>query len=32
MSIRAGKFVRAAAFAWDAVKKEFVEAPLSSDA
>ena len=32
MSIRAGKFVRAAAFAWDAGKKEFVEVPLSSDA
>lgn len=29
MSIRAGKFARAAAFAWDFEKKEFAEAKLS---
>ncbi|MGH7814067.1 MAG: Mov34/MPN/PAD-1 family protein [Candidatus Binataceae bacterium] len=28
MSIRAGKFTRAAAFAWDPAKKEFAEAEL----
>ena len=28
ISIRSGKFVRAAAFVWDAAKKEFVEADL----
>jgi [CysO sulfur-carrier protein]-S-L-cysteine hydrolase len=28
MSIRSGKFVRAAAFVWDAAKKEFIEAEL----
>ncbi len=28
MSIRSGKFVRAAAFAWDDAKKEFVETAL----
>ncbi len=28
MSIRGGKFARAAAFVWDATKKEFVEAEL----
>jgi [CysO sulfur-carrier protein]-S-L-cysteine hydrolase len=28
MSVRSGKFVRAATFVWDALKKEFVEAPL----
>jgi proteasome lid subunit RPN8/RPN11 len=28
MSIRAGKFVRAAAFVWDAAKKEFAETEL----
>ena len=28
MSIRAGKFVRAAAFAWDAAARDFVETPL----
>ena len=30
MSVRSGKFVRAAAFVWDALKKEFVEAPLDA--
>ena len=29
MSIRSGKFARAAAFGWDAAKKEFVETPLN---
>src|ERR1700685_1918583 len=29
LSIRAGKFARAAAFAWDSVKKEFAETPLT---
>jgi [CysO sulfur-carrier protein]-S-L-cysteine hydrolase len=29
MSIRAGKFARAAAFAWDSGKKEFAETPLT---
>lgn len=29
MSIRAGKFARAAAFAWDSEKKEFAETPLT---
>ena len=29
LSVRAGKFVRAAAFAWDAGTKEFVERPLT---
>lgn len=29
MSVRAGKFARAAAFAWDAGKKDFVETPLT---
>ena len=29
MSIRAGRFVNAAAFAWDSKKNEFVEAPLT---
>ncbi|MGO9455179.1 MAG: Mov34/MPN/PAD-1 family protein [Candidatus Binataceae bacterium] len=28
MSIRGGKFARAAAFVWDTAKKEFVETPL----
>ena len=28
MSIRGGKFARAAAFVWDAARKEFVETPL----
>jgi [CysO sulfur-carrier protein]-S-L-cysteine hydrolase len=28
MSVRSGKFVRAAAFVWDAAKKEFVETAL----
>jgi adenylyltransferase/sulfurtransferase len=28
MSIRSGKFVKAAAFGWDAEKKEFAEIPL----
>jgi len=31
LSVRAGKFARAAAFAWDAGKKDFVETPLSVD-
>jgi [CysO sulfur-carrier protein]-S-L-cysteine hydrolase len=29
VSVRAGKFARAAAFAWDPEKKEFVETPLT---
>ena len=29
MSVRAGKFARAAAFAWDSEKKEFAETPLT---
>ena len=29
VSIRAGKFARAAAFAWDSEKKEFAETPLT---
>jgi proteasome lid subunit RPN8/RPN11 len=29
MSIRAGKFVRAAAFAWESGKKEFAEIPIT---
>ena len=29
LSIRAGKFARAAAFAWDAATKEFAETPLT---
>ncbi len=29
MSIRSGRFARAAAFSWDSEKKEFVETPLS---
>jgi proteasome lid subunit RPN8/RPN11 len=29
MSIRAGKFARVAAFAWDAGKKEFAEIPIT---
>src|ERR1700732_1589988 len=29
LSIRAGKFARAAAFAWDSEKKEFAETPLT---
>ncbi|MDO8433830.1 MAG: M67 family metallopeptidase [Candidatus Binatus sp.] len=29
MSIRSGRFVNAAAFAWDPEKKEFVETPLT---
>jgi proteasome lid subunit RPN8/RPN11 len=29
MSIRAGKFARAAAFAWDSGKKEFAEIPIT---
>ena len=29
LSIRAGKFARAAAFAWDSAKKEFAEIPLT---
>jgi len=28
MSIRSGKFVNAAAFTWDSVKKEFAEVPI----
>ena len=30
LSIRAGKFARAAAFAWDSEKKEFAEIPLTT--
>ena len=29
MSVRSGKFVRAAAFVWDAARKEFVESALN---
>jgi len=29
LSVRAGKFARAAAFAWDSAAKEFAETPLS---
>ena len=31
VSVRGGKFVRAAAFAWDAEAKDFVETPLTGD-
>jgi proteasome lid subunit RPN8/RPN11 len=31
LSVRAGKFARAAAFAWDATAKDFVETPLTRD-
>ena len=30
LSIRAGKFARAAAFGWDSEKKEFAEIPLTT--
>jgi proteasome lid subunit RPN8/RPN11 len=31
LSVRAGKFARAAAFAWDAAAKDFVEVPLTRE-
>jgi [CysO sulfur-carrier protein]-S-L-cysteine hydrolase len=31
LSVRAGKFARAAAFAWDSERKDFVETPLTRD-
>jgi [CysO sulfur-carrier protein]-S-L-cysteine hydrolase len=31
MSVRGGKFVRAAAFIWDAARREFIEAPLVAE-
>jgi proteasome lid subunit RPN8/RPN11 len=31
LSVRAGKFARAAAFGWDSATKEFVETPLTRD-